>query len=199
VKPRPCVQLFQHGRCAHLSRGQQLRPRRDITGPKAEGNGRSDDLAALAAELAVRAQRPADEAEEPDNQRPENQRPEINAQRINVQARHRRRDRARRCPSLRPLSRRHPIRRSRRSVSDPVSGRFRAATATDAGSPQIPQPAAVHPPAAPSVATASEPEGERPTPSPPMARPVPPSRPSEGAAPAPRPRARRLSRSRAPE
>jgi tetratricopeptide (TPR) repeat protein len=153
----------------------------DVISPdaKAEANGRSDDLAALTAELAVRAQRPADEAEEPDNQRPDNQRPD-NQRPSTPQA-----------PGSRPAVPAPAA--AQPAPSNPAqparSGERPVPAQPQMPQPPTPQPSAMHPPAAPGVATASEPEGERPPPSPATARPVPPSVSSEGARPAPRPRA----------
>ena len=160
-------------------------------GAKAEGNGRSDDLAALAAELAVRAQRPADEAEEPDHQRPDNQRPDN--QRPENQRPENQRLSTPQAPGSRPAV---PAPATAQPAPSNPAQPARSSERPVPAQPQTPQPqtpAAVQPPAAPSVATAGEPEGERTTPSPPTspptARPVPPPAPSEGAAPAPRPRA----------
>jgi tetratricopeptide (TPR) repeat protein len=150
----------------------------DVSSPdaKADATSRSDELAALAADLATRANRPADEAElarsqpakqEPDNQRAENQRAE------------------------------------NQRVSEPQASGSRPAAAAPATAQPVPSapvqpprsserpqppPPAVQTPAAPSVATASEPEVERPAP-PPAPRPVPPPVASEETTPAPRPRA----------
>jgi len=152
----------------------------DVSSPdaKAEATSRSDELAALAAELATRANRPAEEAElpqgqpakqEPDNQRADNQRagtPQASGSRPVVAA-----------PAT-PLP----------AVSAPAQPpRSNERPAPSQPQPQ-PQPPAVQPPAAPSVATASEPEVEPPAPPPPTARPVPPPVAGQGATPAPRPR-----------
>jgi tetratricopeptide (TPR) repeat protein len=153
----------------------------DVSSPdaKAEAASRADELAALAAELATRANRPADEAEqpqgqpakqEPDNQRADNQRasaPRASGSRPAAAAPA--------TPQAAPPAPVQPPRSSERPVPSQPQ-------------PQ-PQPPALQPPATPSVATASEPEVERPAPPPPMARPVPPPVASELATPAPRPRA----------
>ena len=155
----------------------------DVISPdaKAEANGRSDDLAALAAELATRAQRPTAEAEESDNQRPENQRPD-NQRASTPQAPGPRP--AAPAPSTAQPAPSNPAPPAR-SAERPVPAQ------PQAPQPQAPQPPAAQPPAAP-VAAASEPEGERPIPSPiaspPSARPAPPPVASGGARPARRPR-----------
>jgi hypothetical protein len=152
----------------------------DVSSPdaKAEAASRSDELAALAAELATRANRPADEAEppqghpakqEPDNQRAENQRAENQRASAPQASGSRPAVAAPATPQPAPSTPVQPPRSSERPA------------------PSQPQPPAVQPPAAPSVATASEPEVERPAPPPPTARPVPPPVAGEGTKPAPRP------------
>ncbi len=147
----------------------------DVSSPdaKAEATSRADELAALAAELATRANRPADEAEparsQPVKQEPDNQRasePQASGPRPAVAAPA--------TPQPAPSAPVQPPRSSERPVPSQPQ-------------PQLP---AVQPPATPSVATANEPEGERPAPPPPTARPVPPPVASEEATPGPRPRAR---------
>src|SRR5262245_2231740 len=153
----------------------------DVISPdaKAEASGRSDELAAVAAELATRAQRPAGEAEEPEPQRPDTQRPDT--QRANTPQ----------APGSRPaVPAPATAQPAPSNPSQPARPSERLAPAQpQAPQPQTPQPPAAQPPAAP-VATASEPEGERPAPtvSPPSARPAPPPVAGEGARPARRPR-----------
>src|SRR5262245_14063579 len=133
----------------------------DVISPdaKAEGNGRSDELAALAAELATRAQRPAGEAEEPDNHRQDNQRSDN--QRSDNQ-----RGRTPRAPGPRPATPAPATAQPAPSnPTEPARSSERPIPAQpQAPQPQTPQPQAPQPPAAQPpapVATASEPEGER--------------------------------------
>jgi tetratricopeptide (TPR) repeat protein len=168
----------------------------DVISPdaKAEGNGRSDDLAAVAAELAARAQRP-DDAEEPDNQRQENQRQENQRQdnqRLGTPPASGSRPAptapatAQPAPSVPNPTR--PARFSERPVPAQPQSQPQAPQ-PQMPQPQAPGPAGAQPSVAPGVATANETEDERPTLPPPTARPAPPSAPGEGATPAPRPRA----------
>jgi len=158
----------------------------DVISPdaKVEANGRSDDLAALAAELASRAQRPTGEAEEPDNQRQDNQRSSTpQAPRPAAPAP------ATAQPA--PANPTPPARSSERPVPAQPQAPQPQVPQSPATQPPAAQPPAAQPPTAP-VATASEPESEPPTPSPtvspPSARPAPPPAASEGARPARRPR-----------
>jgi tetratricopeptide (TPR) repeat protein len=153
----------------------------DVISPdaKAEGGNRGDELATLAAELATRVQRPADEPESPSQpvkQEPDNHRPGPPQ-----------------VPGLRPAVTKtaapqssvpaQPPRSSERPL--PPQPQTPQPETPQTQTPQTPQPSAVPPPVAPGVATASEPEAERPAP-PPAARPVPPPAAGEGAAPRPR-------------
>jgi tetratricopeptide (TPR) repeat protein len=160
----------------------------DVISPdaKAEGANRADELAALAAELATRAQRPASGPESPQGQpvkqELDNQRsspPQAPGSRPAVAAP------ATPPPTPSPPNPEQPPRSSERPAPpqpQPQTPQLETQPA------QTPQPAATPSPAAPAVATASEPEAERPAP-PPAARPVPPPAAGEGATPAPRPRA----------
>jgi tetratricopeptide (TPR) repeat protein len=169
----------------------------DVISPdaKAEGANRGDELAALAAELATRAQRPAEESESPPSQlppsqsvkqEPDNQRsgpPQVPGSRPSVTTPA--------TPQPAPSAPAQPARSSERPVPpQPQPPQQQTPQQQTPEAPQAPQPAmpATPPPAAPGVATASEPEAERPA-MPPAARPVPPPVAREGATPAPQPRA----------
>jgi tetratricopeptide (TPR) repeat protein len=149
----------------------------DVISPEAktEGNGRSDELAALAAELAVRAQRPPGAGEEPDHQRPDNQRqstPQAPGSRPAAPA----------PVTAQPTNPPQPVRSTERPA--PAQVPQPQAPQPETPQPQTPQPPAASPPAAPGVATATESEDGQSTPSPPAARPAPPPVASEGARPA---------------
>jgi tetratricopeptide (TPR) repeat protein len=155
----------------------------DVISPdaKAEAGNRGDELATLAAELATRVQRPADEPEsssQPVKQEPDNQRsvpPQVPGSRPAVTKTA--------TPQPAPSAPAQPPRSSERPVLPQPQTPQPETPQTQ--TPQTPQPSAVPPPVAPGVATASEPEAERPAP-PPAARPVPPPAAGEGAAPRPR-------------
>src|SRR5262245_176785 len=120
-----------------------------------DGTGRSDELSALAAELASRASRPSDDADPPQTQpaspAPNNQRPPAAAPQVQA---------PRPAATTAPAS---PAPPSMKPVESPAA-------------PQMQQPAAAQPPTqspTPPNMAASEPEVERPAPPPPASRPAP--------------------------